>query len=91
LPCLVSDIPANREWVSEGENGWLFPDGEVDALASKILLTLKQRRSLGKIGRAARRTAEERADWNRYSEILMQTYQTTLQLNPTRRFLWFSL
>jgi glycosyltransferase involved in cell wall biosynthesis len=90
LPCLVSDIPTNREWVREGENGWLFPDDEVDALASKIRLAVEQRQSLEKVGRAARRVAEERADWNRYSEILMQSYQKTLQLNPTRRFLWFS-
>jgi glycosyltransferase involved in cell wall biosynthesis len=91
LPCLVSDIPANREWVREGENGWLFPDGEEDALASKILFAMKQRRSLPRIGRAARKTAEERADWKKYSEILMQTYREILQLKPSRRFLWYSL
>jgi glycosyltransferase involved in cell wall biosynthesis len=28
LPCLVSDIPANREWVTNDQNGWLFEDGE---------------------------------------------------------------
>ena len=34
LPCLVSDIPANKEWVTEGENGWLFRDGDADYLAA---------------------------------------------------------
>ncbi len=33
LPCAVSDIPANREWVTDGVNGWIFPDGDVDVLA----------------------------------------------------------
>jgi glycosyltransferase involved in cell wall biosynthesis len=28
LPCLVSDIPANKEWVREGYNGWLFRDND---------------------------------------------------------------
>jgi L-malate glycosyltransferase len=37
LPCLVSDIPGNKEWVEEGVNGWLFRDGDVDDLAEKIL------------------------------------------------------
>jgi glycosyltransferase involved in cell wall biosynthesis len=88
IPCLVSDIPTNREWVREGEGGWLFPDGDVDALAEKILMTIQQRHALGKIGRTARKIAEERADWNKYSEVLMQTYQETLRLEQSRRSQW---
>ena len=41
LPCLVSDIPANQEWVREGENGWLFPDGDDERLAGKILAAVQ--------------------------------------------------
>ena len=80
LPCLVSDIPANKEWVTEGENGWLFPDGDVDALAVKILQAMDQRKSLPKIGNAARAVAEERADWKKNSAKLMQAYEEALQL-----------
>ena len=79
LPCLVSDIPGNREWVTEGENGWLFPDGDAEALAAKILLVMNQRESLPKIGSAARAVAEERAD-KKNSAKLMQAYQQALQL-----------
>ena len=80
LPCLVSDIPANKEWVTEGENGWLFPDGDVDALAEKILQAMDQRKSLSKIGNVARTVAEERADWKKNSAKLMQAYEQALQL-----------
>ncbi len=80
LPCLVSDIPTNKEWVTEGENGWLFPDGDVDALAAKILQAVDQYKSLPKIGRAARAVAERRADWKKNSVKLMQAYQQALQL-----------
>lgn len=80
LPCLLSDIPANKEWVTEGVNGWLFPDGETDVLAAKILQAYDQRKSLPKIGRAARIVAEERADWTKNSEKLTQAYQQALQL-----------
>jgi glycosyltransferase involved in cell wall biosynthesis len=80
LPCLVSDIPANQEWVTDGENGWLFPDGDVDALATKILQAMDQRKFLPKIGNAARIVAEERADWKKNSAKLMQAYQQALQL-----------
>ena len=53
VPVLVSDIPANKEWVSEGVNGWLFPDGNADILAEKILAVITQRKKLADIGRAA--------------------------------------
>jgi glycosyltransferase involved in cell wall biosynthesis len=80
LPCLVSDIPGNREWVTEGENGWLFPDSDADALSAKILQSIDQRGSLPEIGQAARAVAEERADWTKNSTKLMQAYQQALQL-----------
>jgi len=75
LPCLVSDIPANLEWVREGYNGWLFTDGSVETLAAKIELTLSQRQSLPLLGQNARRTAEAKADWPKNVQILLNTYQ----------------
>jgi len=78
LPCLVSDIPANREWVYDGENGWLFPDGDVEALADRILMTVNERRSLTAVGKRARKSAEERANWKVYSALLMQIYEQVL-------------
>ncbi len=74
LPCLVSDIPANREWVADGENGWLFPDGDADALAAKITAVMEQR-DQAVIRRAARQTAEQRADWSKNFAVLLQAYQ----------------
>ena len=81
LPCLVSDIPANKEWVREGENGWLFEDGNVDSLAEKILAAMAERARLPEIGRAARRSAEERADWNQNVVKLFQAYESAVKLN----------
>jgi glycosyltransferase involved in cell wall biosynthesis len=81
LPCLVSDIPANREWISEGVNGWLFPDGDAEALAAKIGAALEERNSLIKIRQAARCTAEEKADWRKNFSTLLDTYRQTVLLN----------
>jgi len=75
LPCLVSDIPANKEWVREGENGWLFRDGDVDDLAAKITQALENRKLLPQIGQNARMIAEERADWRKNVQKLLQAYQ----------------
>jgi glycosyltransferase involved in cell wall biosynthesis len=74
LPCLVSDIPGNREWVEDGVNGWLFSDGDVDSLAEKILYAIKNRRSFRKIGAAARQTAEQKADWQKNFGKLLEAY-----------------
>ncbi len=75
IPCLVSDIPANKEWIEEGVNGWLFPDGNADALAAKILDAIRQREKLPEIGESARRSAEMRADWKKNFATLMEVYQ----------------
>lgn len=34
---VVSDIPANREWITQGENGILFPVNEPQALARAVI------------------------------------------------------
>ncbi len=79
LPCLVSDIPANKEWVFENENGWLFHDGDADHLAEKILATMNQREKLPEIGRSSRSEAEKRADWKKNAEALMNVYRSLVQ------------
>lgn len=79
LPCLVSDIPANREWVTDGENGWLFRDGDADDLAAKILRIIAGRGSLPKIGRAARVAAEQKADWKKNAAKLLQAYDLAVK------------
>jgi len=75
LPCLVSDIPANKEWVREGENGWLFPDGDANTLANKILAAIDHRQSLIEIGLNARHTAEEKANWLANIQKLLKIYE----------------
>ncbi len=78
LPCLVSDIPANKEWVVEDENGWLFCDGDANHLAEKILAAISQREKLPEIGRSSRRLAEMRADWKKNAEVLMNVYRSLI-------------
>jgi glycosyltransferase involved in cell wall biosynthesis len=83
IPALVSDIPANQEWVTEGVNGWLFPDGNADALAAKILSAAAHRETLPGMGRAAREVAERRADWKSNFSQLLHAYEQTV--NPGRK------
>jgi glycosyltransferase involved in cell wall biosynthesis len=74
LPCLVSDIPGNMDWVAEGVNGWTFRDGDVDDLTEKILFAIRNRESLQNVGDASRRTAVARADWKKNFGTLLEAY-----------------
>jgi glycosyltransferase involved in cell wall biosynthesis len=78
LPCVVSDIPGNKEWIEDGVNGWLFRDGDVDDLVKKILNAIKNRKSFKKIGEAARKTAEQKADWKKNFGKLLEAYEKVI-------------
>jgi len=84
LPCLVSDIPGNREWIEEEVNGWLFRDGDVDDLAEKILNAIESRKSFKRIGELARKTAEDKADWKKNFGKLLQIYEKVMSLRGGR-------
>jgi glycosyltransferase involved in cell wall biosynthesis len=73
-PVVVSDIPGNREWVRSGVNGWLFKDGDSNAMAQSILLAIETRGTLAEMGMAARQIAEQRADWRKNFPKLLQAY-----------------
>ena len=79
LPVLVSDIPGNVPWVEEGKNGWTFSDGNIDMLADKILYAANHREILPSMGKAARQTALEKANWKNNFEALLRTYENTIK------------
>jgi L-malate glycosyltransferase len=78
-PVIVSDIPGNREWVTPGETGWLFRDGDANALAAAILVALDQRQQLHSMGQKARQVTENRADWEMNFTQLEKAYALARQ------------
>ena len=66
---------SNKEWIFEGQNGWLFPDGNADMLVAKILNAIQNRKSLAEIGKNARDIAEQRADWKKNFSKLLGAYE----------------
>jgi glycosyltransferase involved in cell wall biosynthesis len=77
-PVIVSDIPGNKEWVTPGVNGWLFPDGNEDALVNSIQRALEGRDRLQAMGQAARELAEQRANWPENFQQMLKAYQLVL-------------
>lgn len=75
LPVLVTDTPANREWVAVGENGWLAAVGDAHAVADALLAAAQTSGAKrAAIGARSRRVVEERADWPRVARPLLELY-----------------
>jgi glycosyltransferase involved in cell wall biosynthesis len=74
-PVLVTDIPGNKEWVKPGEVGWLFSDGNVESLENAIHHAVDNRNKLRDMTIAARKLAEERADWRKNFPKLLRAYE----------------
>jgi len=80
LPCIVSDIPGNREWIVPGEGGWLAPVAEASMFAQVLhaaaAMTAAQRVQLGERNRSV---ASARADWSQNLGLLMGAYERLAQ------------
>jgi glycosyltransferase involved in cell wall biosynthesis len=68
---VLADIPANREWIENGKNGFLFPPGSADALADKILESIGEENSRMKAREVNARIIEQRAQWDSNIEKLL--------------------
>jgi glycosyltransferase involved in cell wall biosynthesis len=76
LPVIVTDIPSNREWVTEPDNGWLARAGSAESVAHRMLrvaqLTPEERRA---IAERNQRIVAERADWDKNFPRLLEMYE----------------
>ena len=77
-PALVSDIAGNLEWIDEGKNGWTFKDHNSRELAEKMCAAY-EKQNLDAMRKAARITAEKRANWATNFPVLLQAYQAALE------------
>jgi glycosyltransferase involved in cell wall biosynthesis len=68
---VVADIAANREWIEDGENGFLFPPGDADALAEKVLQCLRRPELRARAREVNARIIEQRARWSSNVEKLL--------------------
>jgi glycosyltransferase involved in cell wall biosynthesis len=61
---LASDIPASREIVTDRGTGFLFPVGDIEAMAELILCNAADADLRGRIGQAARASSLQRPSLN---------------------------
>lgn len=62
LPLITTDACGAREWLREGDSGWIVPARSVDALEAVLRLALERRETLHEMGRRARELNLRRSD-----------------------------
>ena len=75
---IVTDIPANREWIVDGENGFLVTKDEEAFLARKIIDAIRNRDLLRRGQTRNRLIVEQKALWPEYIKRVENIYTNIL-------------
>lgn len=71
-PVITTDVPGCRETVVDGENGFLVPVRNVQALAEKMMMFIERPELIESMGKQSRRLAETRFDVHQVNKRLMR-------------------
>jgi len=75
LPVVVTDTPANREWVAPGEGGALVPVGDAAGFARALLnIAALDPAARRRVSQRNREVAAAHADWDANVARLLDTY-----------------
>jgi glycosyltransferase involved in cell wall biosynthesis len=72
---VVTDIPSNREWIADGDNGFLVPKENENLLAKKIVEAIRDHRLLREAHEKNRKLVEQRAYWRENIKKIAELYQ----------------
>ena len=79
LPVVVSDVPANCEWVQDGVNGFIVPRKKVNPISEKVLALLNDRALAQKMGNINLSIVNERADLEKNYPKFDSIYEQMVQ------------
>lgn len=71
-PILTTDVAGCRETVLPGENGYLVPKANAEALVERMVWFIEHRDQWQRMGEASRRMAEERFDVHRVNAEMLR-------------------
>jgi len=84
MPVVSSDLAPERIFLRDGENGFLFPPGDVSALSARVRMLLDDPSLAKKLGDRGRRDVEQ--EWNAEAEMRkLQQFYREVVLGPPRR------
>jgi len=76
---VVTDLPANREWITDNENGFIVPISDIQTLAQKIIYLLRNEEVRRKFGKLGREIIQERAEYEKEMGKMGKVYQEALK------------
>ena len=79
LPVVVSDIPSNLEWISNGSNGLIYPRHDHMSLAESIIVLLRNEQLAAKMRKKNLEIAKRRANWRRNFKLLEKMYEDLIK------------
>ena len=74
LPMVVTDVPAFREWVSNGKNGFIVPFRDSNEVAKRVIQILNNPKLLSEMRKNTLILADKKADWDKNYEVLEEVY-----------------
>jgi glycosyltransferase involved in cell wall biosynthesis len=74
---VVTDIPANREWIVNGDNGFLVPEEDETILAKKIVEAIRNRTLLRKAFDKNRIIVKQKAHWRENARKITELYRNS--------------
>jgi glycosyltransferase involved in cell wall biosynthesis len=78
LPPVVTDILGNREWIENGENGFLFPPKNPTALAEKVIQLIENQSLRKRFGERCFQIIKRRAIWEKCVSKMEAIYKSLL-------------
>lgn len=79
LAPVVTDLPANREWIKDGGNGFIVPINNPQALAEKIIYLIENKEIGQRFGKASRKTIKERAEYKEEMSKMGKLYESLVK------------
>jgi glycosyltransferase involved in cell wall biosynthesis len=75
---IVSDIPANHEWITDGLNGFIVPVRNPEKLAQSIIQLIEKPGLMQLFGKRNAQIIRDRADQEKHMAYMENLYQQLL-------------
>ncbi len=75
IPCVVTDVGGNREGVIDGENGYVVPNDDGEAISARLLELIANPEKARRMGNSGREIAQERFSLERMISDTIRLYE----------------
>ena len=80
LPVIVTDVGGNKDFVIEGENGYIIPAKDVNKLADTLLKAIKNK-ELSKMGEKGYELVKNNYGWEKMGKMVYEVYKELVKKN----------